>query len=375
MKDTDNLEGGRHIRGDGEQSGQEEEHPQDLHHIPYIDDDVESVNTKNKDIASEDEQRVRNSSNKGLKVVFNETKVRTQDLKAERKEDRVMHSLGAIRKNNLGSRSTNQREIITTKDSKMKKRSVLRTLGDMFSNLTLSKNENKSRCENKGNASFHRSTEKGSSVCDKIDSQTIQIRKYAPHERKLNRSISDLGQVKISAMKFKKQTQKSGVPKKDMMRDWSKIYEEMCERAQKLDSAIEQATKDEMQVRPVNRFSTTDPPDHTDNKCSRAKRDSEYNGSFFSINSTGTSGQTGSAETLSLYSLDGEREIQGEQEQGKHTEEKTLPRKYSGEKKSFYKTQSLDMEEIEIVNLDQPVQQIQYSGLRKQMTVTESVEL
>ena len=62
MKDTDNLEGGRHRRGDGDQGGQEEEHPQDLHHIPYIDDDVESVNTKNKDIASDDEQRVRNIS-------------------------------------------------------------------------------------------------------------------------------------------------------------------------------------------------------------------------------------------------------------------------------------------------------------------------
>ena len=102
-------------------------------------------------------------------------------------------------------------------------------------------------------------------------------------QRKLSRSISDLGYVRIAALKFKK---KANLPatKKDMAKDWDRAYEGMCHRAQKLELAIEIAEKEDLSVKPVNTFGTQPTkPEST----SHSKRDWErlcFNqGSFFSL--------------------------------------------------------------------------------------------
>ena len=51
-------------------------------------------------------------------------------------------------------------------------------------------------------------------------------------------SVSDLGFVHMASIKFKGKEKKKNLRKKDMIKNWQQNYEEMCDRAQKLDLAI-----------------------------------------------------------------------------------------------------------------------------------------
>ena len=90
---------------------------------------------------------------------------------------------------------------------------------------------------------------------DRKKIQPVECKKVKPSERKLIRSLSDLGQVQFAAIQFKKPSKKA-VAKKEMAKDWTKSYDKMCKRAQMLNLAIETAEKDDLSVKPVNMFNT-----------------------------------------------------------------------------------------------------------------------
>ena len=60
----------------------------------------------------------------------------------------------------------------------------------------------------------------------------------------------------MASIKFrgKEKRKNHSVKKKDLIKNWQQNYEEMCDRAQKLDLAIKIAESEELEVRPVNQF-------------------------------------------------------------------------------------------------------------------------
>ena len=78
----------------------------------------------------------------------------------------------------------------------------------------------------------------------------------ASEQRKNCSSVSDLGFVHMASIKFrdKEKRRNRSARKKDLVKNWQQNYEEMCERAQKLDLAIKIAETEELKVRPVNQF-------------------------------------------------------------------------------------------------------------------------
>jgi hypothetical protein len=134
-------------------------------------------------------------------------------------------------------------------------------------------------------------------------SQQKQV-KVNNNKGKLIRSISDVGYVRIAALKFKKRSQAS-LTKKEMVKDWNKNYEGMCHRAQKLELAIEIAEKEDLAVKPVNNFSTEmTNPDLSEQ--SKGKRKAINKGSFFSLCSANSIDTEVWEETLSRSEVEDE---------------------------------------------------------------------
>ena len=98
-------------------------------------------------------------------------------------------------------------------------------------------------------------------------------------------SLSDLGLVHMASIKFrgKEKRRNPSVKKKDLIKNWQQNYEEMCDRAQKLDLAIKIAESEELEVRPVNQFY----PDLEKNEKWRHKMIA--GGSFYSLQSVDSS--------------------------------------------------------------------------------------
>ena len=96
-------------------------------------------------------------------------------------------------------------------------------------------------------------------------------------------SVSDLGFVHMASIKFKGKEKKKNLRKKDMIKNWQQNYDEMCERAQKLDLAIKIAETEELKVRPVNQF-------YSDQEKSEKWRHKMITGgSFYSLQSVDSS--------------------------------------------------------------------------------------
>ena len=103
------------------------------------------------------------------------------------------------------------------------------------------------------------------------------LRKVAPCERKVLSRLRKQSQPEIS--------------KKEMMKDWNRNYEEMCQRAQVLKLAIESADKNELEVKPVTRIKSTNSRRMSDKQEEPTKRKNSKDvesGSFFSLHSTST---------------------------------------------------------------------------------------
>ena len=102
------------------------------------------------------------------------------------------------------------------------------------------------------------------------------------HQRQQH-SVSDLGFAKLASLRFKRKSSKEKKRRKSLMKDWSRTYEDMCDRAQKLDLAIKQAQTEELQLRPVNSFLR-----HTDPGDEKRKRQKMMS-SFYSLQSVTSS--------------------------------------------------------------------------------------
>ena len=103
--------------------------------------------------------------------------------------------------------------------------------------------------------------------------------------RKNSESVSDLGFVHMASIKFRGKEKKRtpSIKKKDLIKNWQQNYEEMCDRAQKLDLAIKIAQSEELELRPVNQF-------YSDLEKSEKWRNKMIaGGSFYSLQSTDSS--------------------------------------------------------------------------------------
>ena len=68
-----------------------------------------------------------------------------------------------------------------------------------------------------------------------------------------------------------------------MFKDWTKTYEDMCDRAQKLEQAIKEAESEELEVKPVNTFKSCNMKENCE---SEAWKQRQFNsGSFYSLES------------------------------------------------------------------------------------------
>ena len=246
------------------------------------------------------------------------------------------------------------------RDSSCLRKRVIKTCGVSFGKISFCrdrKNEesiNESKCEPtdkvikvKGNAPDRKMSSKSkrhdsSFIFDRRNSQNHQHMKAKPRDRKLIRSLSDLGQVKFTAMKLKKHSQKD-VAKKEMAKDWTKSYDMMCQRAQMLELAIETAEKDDLAVKPVNIFNT-DTAGEKRKERKKNKTQGAETGSFFSIHSVSSIGTVNFEENVSNTSLEDEKDEE-RIEKIKETK-KESKRKHFARLKSFDDTQSLDKIEL-----------------------------
>ena len=106
-----------------------------------------------------------------------------------------------------------------------------------------------------------------------------------PAPRKICESVSEVGFVHMASVKFrgKEKRKNHSVKKKDLIKNWQQNYEEMCDRAQKLDLAIKIAESEELEVRPVNQFYSEQ------EKNEKWRHKMIAGGSFYSLHSADSS--------------------------------------------------------------------------------------
>ena len=192
----------------------------------------------------QDQQKI--SDHRGSKETGGQKKQKHRVLQ-ERSEQKtqVKPKEGSISKATMERSSTSPREILESSESRgdniveperhkrSVKRGIMKTITDKLSNLPWSSNQvslksgdkNKS-CQSGPNTSLGRERIQSSYAFERENSQKLSFKKYSPNERKFIRSVSDLGQVKFSAMKFKKHS-RTRVAKKEMAKDWHNTYLEM----------------------------------------------------------------------------------------------------------------------------------------------------
>ena len=144
---------------------------------------------------------------------------------------------------------------------------------------------------------------------ERKNSQKLSTNKCSPKERKLIRSVSDLVQVKFSAMKFKKHS-RTRVAKKEMAKDWHNTYLEMCARAHMLEDALDKASKNDLKVRPVNRFAKDIEEENMKESRKKHRTKGAETGSFFSIHSIESACTMEMEEKLSNNSLEDEKRVE-----------------------------------------------------------------
>ena len=131
--------------------------------------------------------------------------------------------------------------------------------------------------------------QKCSAVMEKLPKEQDTKEKSSSEPRNSIGTLSDLGFVQLASVKFrgkekrKYSSDKKLKKKKDLIKDWQQSYDEMCDRAQKLDLAIKMAEIEEMEIRPVNQFNA----DLEKNEKWRHKMIA--GGSFYSLQSADSS--------------------------------------------------------------------------------------
>ena len=167
------------------------------------------------------------------------------------------------------------------------KKSMIRKIGKSIE--TLSQKERRSSRGDDGQIHSTSSPYSGrnqiSSVEDnKLSTGTGSRKENAKGEatqRPLIRSVSEIGFMKLASIRFKKKENDHN--KKTMFKDWTKTYEDMCDRAQKLEQAIKEAESEELEVKPVNTFKSCN---RKENNESEAWKQKQFNsGSFYSLQS------------------------------------------------------------------------------------------
>lgn len=130
--------------------------------------------------------------------------------------------------------------------------------------------------------------QKCSPALEKLPKEQERKEKSSIEPRKEIGSLSDAGFVHLATVKFKgkekrKPTEKKIKKKKDLIKNWQQNYDEMCDRAQKLDLAIKMAESEEMEIRPVNQFNSVS------QKNEKWRHKMIDLGSFYSLHSAASS--------------------------------------------------------------------------------------
>ena len=123
--------------------------------------------------------------------------------------------------------------------------------------------------------------QKSCSVIEPLSKETVEPRKEIG-------SLSDVGFAQLATVKFRgkekrKPAEKKIKKKKDLIKNWQQNYDEMCDRAQKLDLAIKMAEMEEMEIRPVNQFNSVS------EKNEKWRHKMLDRGSFYSLHSAASS--------------------------------------------------------------------------------------
>ena len=155
-----------------------------------------------------------------------------------------------------------------------------------------------------------------------------------------------------------------------MAKDWNKTCAEMCARAHMLEDALDKASKNDLRVKPVNRFAKDIEEENMKESRKKHRTKGAETGSFFSIHSIESACTMEMEEKLSNNSLEDEKRVETNEIL---TEVKILlKRRNWAKQKSFDETQSLD--EIEIVSLE-PSSRPHVTCLMAQLTIKESFDL
>jgi len=179
------------------------------------------------------------------------------------------------------------------------KKRMIKKIGKSLESITPKEREAKrrdSQTEPQSNANYPKDDIHLDEILKKVNddnshSEDANYKKKHPN-KKLMRSLSDVGMVKIASLKFRKNGQGRSivVNRKTMIKDWNKTYVDMCNRAQKLELAIKIAENEELAVKPVNSFMVKeDVKDKESKDRERFKRKMAKEGSFYSLQSATSS--------------------------------------------------------------------------------------
>ena len=173
------------------------------------------------------------------------------------------------------------------------KRSMIRKIGKSIETLS----QKDSRISKDDEKQTQISTHTGKNKTSEDEMSNVSSKRNSKCEvtqRPLIRSVSEVGLMKLASIRFKKK--ESGHNKKTMLKDWTKTYEDMCDRAQKLEQAIKEAETEELEVKPVNTFKSSAEKKNCE---SEAWRQRQFNsGSFYSLQSSTSSDTDLELETV-----------------------------------------------------------------------------
>ena len=160
------------------------------------------------------------------------------------------------------------------------KKSMIRKIGKSIE--TLSQKERRSSKEDEKQILSTSGRSQTSSDKNNITvSSKNENTKDEASQRPLIRSVSEIGLMKLASIRFKKKEIDHN--KKTMFKDWTKTYEDMCDRAQKLEQAIKEAESEELEVKPVNTFKSCAMRENCESEAWKQK---QFNsGSFYSLQS------------------------------------------------------------------------------------------
>ena len=268
--------------------------------IPFIDDCIEE---KHEPAEENNEQEIDSAPKKRIQNLFRMSKrrksvVECEELRSSLYEKRMMRSAtfaggGANQTSQECSLSIIGRSETVVEQAEAKrafkrrnsiKKRMMKKLGKSIENITpkSSKTQNveRSKLSRKEHSTRMNTTENEDDI--KVVSSVLE--KQKSKEKKLVRSMSDVGLAKITSLKLRRKSTVESKNRKSLIKDWKRTYEDMCSRAQKLDLAIKIAQTEELEVKPVNSFLNKSQDDKTRWQAKMATE-----GSFYSLQSVTSS--------------------------------------------------------------------------------------